>query len=169
MKPKILIIDVEQQKARFYEGKRLKEVFNISTAKNGLGSIEGSNCTPAGILRVAEKIGAGAPLGTIFKDRAAVGLWDGRERENESPILTRILWLEGTEPSNQNTHERFIYLHGTSHESKLGTPNSQGCIAFANDDIIKVFNALQVGDVVKVVPPKLKASQARLGPPNRAP
>lgn len=148
-----LIIDVAEQKARLYEGRRLKEVFNISTAKNGLGSVEGSGCTPAGTLRVAEKIGDGVPLGTIFKERVESGRWDGKERADESPILTRILWLEGTEPANQNTRERFIYLHGTSHENKLGTPNSQGCIVFSNKDIVRVFDALQVGDMVKVLRP----------------
>ena len=151
-----LIIDVKHQKARLYEGRRLKEIFNISTSKNGLGSIEGSECTPAGALRVAEKIGDGAPLGAIFKTRVENGIWDGQERANKSPILTRILWLEGTEPSNQNTHDRYIYLHGTSHENKLGTPNSQGCIVFSNKDIIKVFDSLQTGDVVKVLPPQTR-------------
>lgn len=154
-----LVVDVEHQKARLYEGRRLKEVFNISTAKRGLGNAPGSYCTPPGTLRVAEKIGDSMPLGTIFKDRIAAGRWDGRETA-ASPILTRILWLEGAEPSNQNTKERHIYLHGTSHESKLGTPNSEGCIVFANDDIIKVFDALEVGDVVTVVPP----SHARAAP-----
>jgi lipoprotein-anchoring transpeptidase ErfK/SrfK len=149
-----LVIDVESQTARLYEGRRLKEVFSVSTAKKGLGSAEGSNCTPTGTLRVAEKIGGGMPLGTIFKDRVATGMWDGRKREGESLILTRILWLEGREPANKNTKERFIYLHGTSHEDKLGTPNSQGCIVFSSRDIVKVYDALKVGDVVKVVAPK---------------
>src|SRR4051812_7191342 len=119
-----LIIDVAAQKARLYEGRRLKEVFNISTAKNGLGNVAGSNCTPTGTLRVSEKIGSDAPLGAIFKDRVQVGIWDGKEKMGENPILTRILWLEGTTPANQNTKDRTIYLHGTSHENKLGTPNS---------------------------------------------
>ncbi len=149
-----LLIDVTHQKARLYEGRRLKEVFNISTAKNGLGNVAGSNCTPTGKLRVAEKIGDGAPLGAIFKERVQSGVWDGRERDDCSPILTRILWLEGTTPANSNARDRFIYLHGTSHESKLGTPNSEGCIVFGNKDIVKVFDELRVGDVVRVVAPK---------------
>lgn len=155
MSERKLLINVATQEARLYEGKRLKEIFNISTAKNGPGNVAGSYCTPTGTLRVAEKIGACAPLGTIFKDRVATDVWDGQERENESPILTRILWLEGAEPANSNARDRFIYLHGTSHESKLGTPNSQGCIVFGNKDIVKVFDELQVGDVVRVIAPKL--------------
>lgn len=153
---KQLIVNVDQQKARLYEGRRLKDVFTISTAKKGVGSEPGSNQTPTGTLRVAEKIGADAPLGTIFKSRVASGLWDGQDITGRDMILSRILWLEGTTPDNQTTHDRYIYLHGTSHESKLGTPNSEGCIVFANDDIVKVFDALDVGDTVTVVPPRAK-------------
>ncbi|MBU6475757.1 MAG: L,D-transpeptidase, partial [Alphaproteobacteria bacterium] len=132
-----LVIDVEQQKARLYEGRRLKETFNISTAKNGLGNKAGSFRTPAGKLRVAEKIGGGLPLHTIFSERVAAGLWDGRERDGQSPVIGRILWLEGAERHNRNTKERCIYLHGTSHAGKLGQPNSQGCIVFAPEDIVR--------------------------------
>lgn len=149
-----LIIDVEHQQARLYEGKRLMETFNVSTAKAGLSNVPDSNGTPTGKLRIAEKVGGGMPPGTIFKDRIAIGEWDGVDKEGVNPILTRILWLEGTTPANQSTHDRYIYLHGTSHESKLGQPNSEGCIVFSNADIIKVFDALEVGDTVKVVPPK---------------
>lgn len=152
MPEKSLVIDVAEQKARLYEGPRLMEVFNVSTAKNGLGDVPDSGCTPAGELRVSEKFGAGAPLHAIFKDRVQTGVWDGRETE-ANPILTRILWLEGAEPSNSHTKERYIYLHGTSHEGKLGTPNSEGCIVFAPRDIVRVFDALEVGDKVVVVPP----------------
>ncbi len=149
-----LIVDVEHQKARLYKGRRLKEVFNISTARNGLGNQAQSFRTPIGKLRVSEKIGDGMQLYTIFNERVASGLWDGKERPGQSPILGRILWLEGADRYNRNTKDRTIYLHGTSHKSKLGTPNSEGCIVFAPEDIVKVYDALQVGDVVKVVPPK---------------
>jgi L,D-transpeptidase YbiS len=152
---KTLIVDVGHQKASLWEGHTLKGVFTISTAKRGLGSTPNSGCTPTGTLRVAEKFGEGMPLGTIFKDRVAVGQWDGRDIEGRDMILSRILWLEGMEPTNQTTHDRYIYLHGTSHESKLGTPNSEGCIVFANKDIVKVFDALEVGDTVKVLAPRI--------------
>ncbi len=149
-----LIVDVEHQKARLYQGRRLKEVFNISTAKNGLGNKAQSFCTPIGKLRVSEKIGDGMPLYTVFNERVASGLWDGKERADQSPILGRILWLEGADRHNRNTKNRTIYLHGTSHFAKLGTPNSEGCIVFAPEDIVRVYDALDVGDVVKVVPSK---------------
>ena len=149
-----LIIDVEQQKARLYEGRLLKSEFNISTGKRGIGNKEGSNRTPIGKLRVSEKFGGGMPLHTVFNDRVASGLWDGQERDGQSPVLTRILWLEGAERHNSNTKDRYIYLHGTSHASKLGTPNSEGCIVFSPEDIVKIYDALQVGDEVKIVPPK---------------
>ena len=137
-----------------------------STAANGLGETEDSFCTPRGWHRVAERIGAGEPAGRRFFSRQPqldepvpekADLWSGvvdlkegagEERDADSGedlILSRILWLEGLEPGkNQggqvDSYRRFIYLHGTNHEDKLGTPCSKGCIRLGNKDIIELFD-----------------------------
>jgi len=36
--------------------------------------------------------------------------------------MSRILWLDGLDEHNANTRDRFIYIHGTKHEDKIGTP-----------------------------------------------
>ena len=63
----------------------------------------------------------------------------------EDAVLTRILWLEGLEPGVNkgpgiDSHERYVYLHGTNQEQKLGTPASHGCLRFSNADIEKLFD-----------------------------
>jgi len=125
--------------------------FRCSTSKFGIGQIAGSNCTPLGLHRIAEKIGGGWPVGTVFRSRRSVGYtWQGMPL---APITTRILWLEGLEPGfnrggNVDTRARYIYIHGTGDEPTLGRPASHGCIHLAADDLIPLYDKLPVGTLV---------------------
>ena len=90
--------------------------YAISTSRFGLGTEPGSNRTPTGRFRIAEKIGDGVPPGEIFVSRVATGRV-GREDDEHDHVQTRILWLEGLDADNANTFERYIYIHGTNAES----------------------------------------------------
>ncbi len=145
-----LVIITSKQIAHLWIEKKFVKAFNVSTALNGLGCMENSNCTPIGQLRVAEKIGSQCPYGTIFRSRISTGeIWDGMPCA-EDLVLSRILWLEGNEEKNSNTKKRFIYLHGTNQENLLGQPASHGCIRFSNTDIIELYEILNVGDEIIV-------------------
>ena len=113
--------------------------FPISSSRFGIGAEEGSNKTPLGNFRIAEKIGHGAEAGTIFKARVALRL-DDPLPDTEDFVTTRILWLDGLDPENANTRDRFIYIHGTKHEDKIGAPDSHGCIRMRNADVIELFD-----------------------------
>lgn len=159
-----LIVDSQKQTAELWEDSERIAIYAISTAKNGLGCEVGSYCTPTGKLRVAQKIGDGAPLGRIFKARVDTNIDWPLKRESTAEfgqsnlgmsasddlILTRILWLEGAEEKNSNTIYRHIYLHGTNQEDLLGSPVSHGCVRFSSKDIIDVFNKLHIGDEVEI-------------------
>ncbi len=62
------------------------------------------------------------------------------------------MWLEGLEPENANTHDRYIYIHGTNSESKLGSPVSFGCVRMGNRDVIDLYNRVEVGTPVEISP-----------------
>ena len=100
---------------------------------------------------MAEKIGAGEPIGTVFRGRIAVGLtWQGMPT---AAIVHRIFWLEGLEPGfNQggevDSHERYIYIHGTGDQHSVGEPASHGCIHLADADLITLFDLLPSGTLV---------------------
>jgi L,D-transpeptidase YbiS len=97
---------------------------------------------------VREKHGDGAESGTIFKARQPVGHWSpGMETESDL-VLTRILWLDGMEPRNGNTFQRYIYIHGTNDERSLGRPASHGCVRLRNREVIEVFELVPVGTPV---------------------
>jgi lipoprotein-anchoring transpeptidase ErfK/SrfK len=123
------------------------KIYQVSTAKAGVSFVKGSGGTPTGKLIIADKIGQDEPVGTIFESRLPVGLWDGTE-SSEDLILTRILTLDGCEPANENTLQRYIYIHGTNQESMLGTPASCGCIRMSNADIIELFELVEIGEIV---------------------
>ncbi|MBX9578136.1 MAG: L,D-transpeptidase [Chthoniobacterales bacterium] len=121
----------------------------ISSSKFGLGTEPGSNKTPLGNFFIEEKIGDGEPERMIFKSRKATGEIASLGSE-EDQILTRILWLDGLDSENTNTHDRYIYIHGTNQENLIGTPASHGCIRLRNADMIALFDAVEVGDQVEI-------------------
>ena len=123
--------------------------FPVSTSVFGLGSESGSYRTPLGRFRVAEKIGHDAPLGAVFKSRVPTGEI-GLNSLDEDLVLTRILWLEGLDAHNVNTHARYIYFHGTNHEARIGEPASHGCIRLRNADMVELFAQVEAGAEVYI-------------------
>lgn len=141
------------------EGDILLRQFPVSTARNGAGEQEGSFCTPRGVHRIAQKIGEAAPLFAVFKARVATGeIWTPQldaEEPGRDWILSRILWLDGLEPGrnqggNVDSHERYIYIHGTNEEGKIGTPVSHGCIRMRNADVVTLFDQVAVDTRVNI-------------------
>jgi len=132
-------ISIREQLLRLKRGDETLRTYPISSSRFGLGSEEGSMKTPLGKFSVAEKIGHDAAPGTIFKARVALGP-DDPLPDTEDFITSRILWLDGLEEDNANTRDRFIYIHGTRHEDKIGRPDSHGCIRMRNDDVIELFD-----------------------------
>lgn len=120
------------------DGKALR-TYPVSTSRFGIGTEEGSNKTPIGRFRVAEKIGGDMSAGTIFRSRIPLGP-DDPPPPTEDLVMSRILWLDGLDEHNVNTRDRFIYIHGTKHEDKIGTPDSHGCVRMRNEDVVELFD-----------------------------
>ena len=123
--------------------------YRVSTSRFGLGSEPGSLRTPLGRFKVHAKIGGDAPPGTVFKSRLPVGQC-GPDSTAADLVLTRILWLGGLDPQNQNTLGRYIYIHGTNHENLIGQPASHGCVRMTNADIIELYELVEVGTEVHI-------------------
>lgn len=129
-------------------GKTLRS-FPVSTSQYGLGSEPGSLRTPLGEFRVGEKIGAGQPLGAVFRSRLPTGEI-GLQAADDDLVLTRILWLEGLEAHNANTRGRYIYIHGTNHEGRIGQPASHGCVRMRNADVAELYELIPAGAQVTI-------------------
>jgi L,D-transpeptidase YbiS len=142
-------VSIKRQELSLRRGRKIIRRYPVSTSRFGLGMEEASFKTPLGKFRISDKIGEGMPDGTIFVGRIPLGS-DDRLPETNDLILSRILWLDGLESRNANTRSRFIYIHGTRHEDKIGQPDSHGCIRMRNADVIELFDLVQVGTPVKI-------------------
>ena len=140
-----LEVSIGQQTLTLWSGQQRLHTWPCSTSRFGIGFTEGSNKTPLGQFEVREKHGAGAPSGTIFRSRQAVGQWQPGMDTQSDLVLTRILWLHGLEARNVNTYARYIYIHGTNDEARIGRPASHGCIRLRNADVITLFDLTPVG------------------------
>jgi hypothetical protein len=148
----ILTANISRQTVSLFEDNKFVKKLRCSTSRFGIGQIEGSNHTPLGLHRIAEKIGGGEPAGTAFQSRQVVGHTSQPEFA-DAKITTRILWLEGLEPGfNQgghvDSHARYIYIHGTGDQTTIGCPASFGCIHLADADLISLFDLLPGGTLV---------------------
>jgi hypothetical protein len=148
----VVITNIAEQTTSLFEDNKFIKTFPCSTSRFGIGQAEGSNRTPLGLHRIAEKIGAGAPAGTVFKSRKVIGHVSQPEFA-DAKITTRILWLGGLEPGfnrggGVDSHDRYIYIHGTADQSSIGKPTSCGCIHLADADLIPLFDLLPVGALV---------------------
>ena len=131
----------------------------ISTAKNGLGELKNSECTPRGLHSIRAKIGAEKEINTVFVSRRPTGeIWT-TELNAKFPkrdwILSRILWLTGCEKNKNRLGEvdsmqRYIYIHGTAPSEPLGMPLSHGCIRMRNEDVIELFEHCFIGTTVMI-------------------
>lgn len=148
-----LEVSIDDQLLHVFQGDELLRSFPVSTAAKGVGCQAGSHRTPTGNFRISEKIGDGAPVGTIFRARQPVGLWEKDITSDNDLILSRILRIEGLDAENANTFDRFIYLHGTNREDLIGTPSSHGCIRLSNADMIELFDFVEPGVPLTIQPP----------------
>ena len=152
-------IDLRRQRLLLWDQGRLVRESPVSTGGNGVGEIGGSGCTPRGRHLIRAKVGDGAPAGMRFVRRRPTGEIWSPELHAKYPgrdwILTRILWLSGTERGRNrlgcvDTFRRYIYLHGTPPTTQLGVPGSKGCVRMADTDIIGLYDLLPVGTEVEL-------------------
>ena len=152
------MISAREQKLAVLDRGNLTAIYPVSTSKFGLGDWAGSSSTPLGELEVAEKIGDNAPPGAVFKDRRRTGEIVVPNSPGRDPIVTRILWLRGREAQNANAFARYIYIHGTPEEWKVGSAASYGCIRMRSNDIIQLYDIVGVGAPVTIVDAPLTAA-----------
>ena len=146
---KAIHVSIENQQLTLKENEQPIRIYQVSTSRFGIGTEEGSLKTPTGRFRVAGKIGGDMPDGTIFAGRVPL------EPDEETPatedlVMSRILWLDGLEEHNANTRNRFIYIHGTRHEDKIGSPASHGCVRMRKADVIELFELVDEGTPVVI-------------------
>ncbi|MDT8403710.1 L,D-transpeptidase [Sulfuriflexus sp.] len=154
---KLIKISIARQRLQLWQGEDCVFTSQVATATNGPGEQFGSECTPRGGHIIRAKIGAGCVANTVFIARRPSGEIYSPALRAEHPqrdwILSRILWLSGTEPGRNrlgkvDTMRRYIYIHGCPDEESVGSPGSHGCIRMRNADVIALFDLVDPGTPV---------------------
>lgn len=152
-------VSLGDQRLDLLDGGSLVRSYLVSTSRNGAGEAADSFRTPRGRHVIRAKIGAGQPEGAVFRGRRSTGEVYSEELAREHPdrdwVLTRILWLSGTEIGRNRLREvdsmrRYIYIHGTPYTEELGKPASLGCIRMSNPAIIELYDLVPPGTVVEI-------------------
>ena len=156
----LLFVSIENQKMYRIQSKDIIETYDISTSKYGIGNQMGSNKTPTGLHKINSKYGNKTPIngrmiGRVFYGQIAKIFSDTTTSKTDD-ITSRILWLEGLENGinkgdNIDSYKRYIYIHGTSEEGRIGIPSSHGCIRMKNKDVIDLFNEVAIGTFVLIL------------------
>jgi hypothetical protein len=154
---RVLLVQIGTSTLQFRRVDTVVKSYIISTSKKPPSNVADSLGTPRGLHEIAERIGAGQPPGMVFKGRIPTGKhFSELEDPADDPaslVTTRILWLRGMEPGvnlgdGVDSYKRYIYIHGTQHEDRIGQPLSGGCVLMRNADIIELYDQVRPGDLV---------------------
>lgn len=156
---RLLFVRISTATLQFFHKGVLVKAYPISTSKRPPSNLKHSLGTPRGLHEIAERIGAGQPPGMVFRSRIPTGRHFSElpdTPENANLITSRILWLRGLEPGvnrggDVDTYERYVYLHGTNHDARIGEPLSAGCVLLRNLDIVELYEQVRAGDQVMIV------------------
>jgi lipoprotein-anchoring transpeptidase ErfK/SrfK len=152
-------ISLAEQRLELLRRGRPWKTYPVSTSKHGAGEVRDTFKTPRGRHVIRAKIGTHAPLGCVFRGRRPTGEIYSEELARAQPgrdwILTRILWLSGTEVGKNrlgdvDTMRRYIYIHGTPDSTPLGAPGSIGCVRLGNAAIVELFDLVPTGTIVDI-------------------
>jgi len=154
-----ILIDISEQRLYLLKNEKIVSSFPISSSKYGEGSTENSFKTPLGMHSIKDMIGDGTPLNTIFisridTKRTASIIKNNLDTEDDL-VTSRIIWLDGEEERvnkgiGVDSYNRYIYIHGTHEEGLIGQKASHGCIRMFNDDVILLYNQVQLGTKVYI-------------------
>ena len=156
----VIYISIKQQKLYHIQNNTIIKEYIISSSAFGIGSKAGSNKTPIGLHCIKEKYGGKTPLNGEMRERVFQGniatIYNDQTKSKTDDITSRILWLEGLEKGKNSgkgidSFDRYIYIHGTSEEGRLGKPASHGCIRMKNKEVIDLYKIVEVGTLVLIL------------------
>ncbi len=154
----LIYVSIPEQKLYLYRENELHKTYTVSTSLKPPSEVEDSFGTPRGLHRVEMKIGENEKAGIVFIGRVSTEkyFWEYPDEIQEKNLITsRILWLKGLEPGKNSgdgidSFARYIYIHGTNHEEKLGTPATAGCVVLSNEDVIRLYDQMPGGTLVYI-------------------
>lgn len=128
--PMSLVVDLSDRRVYVYEAERVKTSFRIAVGRAGWE-------TPTGRYEVISMVEHPTWQHPFTGEIVPPG--------SGNPLGARWIgfWTDG-----KNT----IGFHGTPNEETVGRAASHGCIRMYNDDVMRLFEMVQIGTPVIVVP-----------------
>ena len=155
----VLFVNITEQKMYYIKEGGIVKTYVISSSSYGVGNKAGSNKTPKGLHKVKQKFGEKTPIngkmiGRVFYGDIATIYTDNTKSKTDD-VCSRILWLVGLEEGLNkgegiDSYNRYIYIHGTSEEGRLGKPASHGCIRMKNKEVIELYDKIKIGTLVLI-------------------
>ena len=156
----VLFVNITEQKMYHIKEGKIVKTYVISSSSYGVGNKAGSNKTPIGLHKVKQKFGEKTPIngkmiGRVFYGNIATIYTDNTKSKTDD-VCSRILWLVGLEEGLNkgegiDSYNRYIYIHGTSEEGRLGKPASHGCIRMKNKEVIELYEKIKIGTLVLIL------------------
>ncbi|MDB4126533.1 L,D-transpeptidase [Flavobacteriales bacterium] len=156
----VIYVSIKNQKLYYIEQDSIIKEYIISSSAFGIGSASGSNKTPIGLHGIKEKYGEKTPIngkmtGRVFHGHIST-IYTDQTKSKTDDVTSRVLWLEGLEKGKNrgegiDSFKRYIYIHGTSEEGRLGKPVSHGCIRMKNKEVIDLYKLVEVGTLVLIL------------------
>ena len=153
-------MSTKEQKLYHIKNDKIIHKYVISSSAYGIGNKAGSNKTPIGLHSIKEKYGDKTPINGRMTGRVFYGdiatIYTDETKSKTDDVTSRIFWLEGMEKGKNkgkgiDSYKRYIYIHGTSEEGRLGKPASHGCIRMKNKEVIDLYNLIEVGTLVLIL------------------
>ena len=156
----VLYVSISKQKMYRIKKHKIIKTYVISSSSYGVGNKAGSNKTPIGLHKVKQKFGEETPINGRMIGRVFYGdivtIYSDTSKSKTDDVCSRILWLVGLEEGLNkgegiDSYNRYIYIHGTSEEGRLGKPASHGCIRMKNKEVIELYEKVKIGTLVLIL------------------
>jgi murein L,D-transpeptidase YafK len=149
-----ILIQKKKRKLKIYDSKKLVKTYNISLgfAPEGDKETEGDGKTPEGEFYVFTKNPASSfflSLGLSYPniEDAERGLKDKLISQEEYDEIVKAI-DEKVMPPQKTKLGGEIYIHGGGCEADW----TAGCMALKNEEMQEIFDAIELGTPVKIVP-----------------
>lgn len=139
-RPGTIIVNTHERSLYLVLGEGIAIRYGVAVGKEGFDW--------AGIARIGRKVEwpAWTPPKSMIKRRPELAQWaDGMPGGPDNPLGARALYLF------EGGRDTLFRIHGTNEPQSIGRAASSGCIRMLNEEVIELYDAVEIGTKVIVL------------------